>query len=182
MPIMRAQDFQINPRLKDLFYKQSIDTVMDVDTDDFWGWSGFSGSCVGCMFPALPVHSPAYNHAPKQCWLYHCAPYHLQQAASDWLLGSGKESNCGCMTSKQKWHFYFSMCMPCTAGKHRENCGDNSVGVCGEPLSLFPTAVHIRTSNTVAHSFNVGDSFSLECSRAEVPLVEELLEYEAEAL
>lgn len=35
VPIMPARDFQINPRLKELFYKQSIDIVMDVDRDDF---------------------------------------------------------------------------------------------------------------------------------------------------
>lgn len=68
----------------------------------------------------------------------------------------------------------FSVCMPCTAGKYRESCGDNSVGVSGEPLSLFTTAVHTRTSDTVPHSFNFDDKFSLECSRADVPSVQEL--------
>lgn len=46
---------------------------------------------------------------------------------------------------KHKCYFYFSMCMPCTAGKYRESCGDNS----REPLSLFTPAAHCRTSNTV---------------------------------
>lgn len=162
---MQALDFQINPKLKELFYKQSIDRVMGVDRGDFWGWSGFSGSCVDSFAPSLPVHSPACSDAPEWCWLtlvhITCSRQHpgLCKREKLWLHGF-----------KQKWYFCFSTCMPCAAGEYRGSCADSSVGVCREPLSLF-TLLHTPGHQTLSHSFSAGDGFSFECSAAGVPLV-----------
>lgn len=127
-------------------------------------WTACSQCCLCIPQPAVVLQ----NNAD-----FDFGPYHLQQAASKALE---KRETLWLHNFKQKWHFCFSMCMPCTAGKCRESCGDNSVGVCREPLALFTPAAHVRTSNTVPsntlpHSFNVHGRFSFECGRADVPSV-----------